>query len=265
MTKFILIASGKGGSGKTTVAINLGTALTYFGRDAIVVDGDLNKGNISLHLGHNLPKITLHDVIKGNKHIKECIYLHDSGVKAIPNDISQECLNESLDKNYYERLPDILLNLISKTEYVIIDSPPGIGKELLHLLKASDEVIVVTTPDLVAVTDALKTIKFCENKGVSVIGVIVNKVKNNNHELNIENIKGLLDKPILATIPYDEAVSEGLNIRHPITFSHPDAPASIGFKKMAALLLGEKYMESIEKHENNSIYNYMLKMLGIKK
>ena len=64
MTRFIAIASGKGGTGKTTTAINLGTAMTEFGREVIVLDANVSKPNVSLHLGTPKLKFTLHDALK---------------------------------------------------------------------------------------------------------------------------------------------------------------------------------------------------------
>src|SRR3989338_4734544 len=90
MTKFIAIASGKGGVGKTTTALNLGTALSNFGKDVVVVDANLSTPHISLHLGSPKLRVTLNDSLKGIVNIKDTAYLHPSGVRIIPSSIALE-------------------------------------------------------------------------------------------------------------------------------------------------------------------------------
>ncbi|MEK6917071.1 MAG: AAA family ATPase, partial [Nanoarchaeota archaeon] len=84
MTKFIVIASSKGGVGKTTTAINLGTALTLFGRNVVVVDCNFSTPNVSIYLGSPQVPVTLQDVMKEGKHISEALYMHSHGLKIIP-------------------------------------------------------------------------------------------------------------------------------------------------------------------------------------
>src|SRR3989344_4661915 len=102
MTKYLVIASGKGGVGKTTLAINIGKALVDFGRDVIVVDGNVSKPNIGLHLGSTKLPSTLHDVLKREKNIREAIYMHPSGIKVIPGSIAFKELEELQMENLSE-------------------------------------------------------------------------------------------------------------------------------------------------------------------
>src|SRR3989338_9089200 len=98
MTKFIVIASSKGGVGKTTTAINLGTALTSFGRDVIVVDANLSAPNVSLYIGAPQVPITLQDVLERNKKITDALYMHANGLKIIPASQSMK----DIKKYHYE-------------------------------------------------------------------------------------------------------------------------------------------------------------------
>ena len=88
MSKIYAIVSGKGGTGKTTSAINLGTSLNHLGEDVLIIDGNLATPNIGIHLGAPIVPITLNHVLNGKAKIEEAIYEHESGTKIIPASLS---------------------------------------------------------------------------------------------------------------------------------------------------------------------------------
>lgn len=258
MTRFIAVTSGKGGVGKTTTSINLGTALTNFGRDVIVLDGNLTTANVGLYLGSPIVPVTLHDVVKGKKDITEAVYLHPSGLKIIPGSISID----ELKKANYKRLREALAKLLGKAEVVIMDTPPGLGKDTMAILKAADEVIIVTHPELPSVTDALKTIKMSERVGTKIAGVILTRVKNDNIDMSVNNVETILEKPVIGIIPDDDAIRKAVKMKHPVTYTHPNSAASVGYKKLAANLLGEQYEENLIKRDG--LFSYILRLTGLR-
>ena len=237
MTKTIAIASAKGGVGKTTTAINLGTALAKFGRQVIVVDGNLETPNVGIHLGAPVVPVSVHDAVKGEKSIRDCVYSHESGVRIAPGSISIKDLKNTKQTDFSR----VLKGLEGTTELVIVDSCAGLGKEMVSCVESADEVLVVTTADLPAVTDALKTIEIIEENGKTVIGVVLNRVRNDNVELKADAIEALVEKPVIASIPEDESIRESLKKKHPVVYSHPDAPSTTAYKQLAALMVGQKY------------------------
>ncbi|MBW3011526.1 P-loop NTPase, partial [Candidatus Woesearchaeota archaeon] len=146
MTKFIGIASGKGGVGRTTVAINLATSLSKLGRSVVLVDAHLNSPHIALSLGANsLPK-TVHHAIHRMIHIRDAGYRHNSGVNIIPGSISRDMQEETCHFN----LMDVLHDLIGTCEIVVCD----MGNENNHnVMRALDSIFLVSTPDLLSVTE----------------------------------------------------------------------------------------------------------------
>ncbi|MBR9690284.1 AAA family ATPase [Candidatus Woesearchaeota archaeon] len=257
MARFLVIASGKGGVGKTTTALNLGTALSNFGREVIVLDANMSTANIGLHLGAPNVPVTLNDVFEGKKNIKEAAFLHPSGLKIILSSIALEKYKES----HSDMLKKVMEELKDASEVVIIDTAAGLGKEVKCALSCADEVIIVTTPDLPSVTDTLKTIKIAEKQGSKIIGVVVNRVNNDNLEMTLKNVETILEKPIIGIIPQDLSVRKSLYLKNPVNYTHPHSKAAVAYKKLAAKLIGEKYVESVE--EKESIHKYLLRRLGL--
>jgi len=236
MTKFIAIASGKGGTGKTTTAVNLAVAFNDLGKDVILLDANITTPHIALHLG--LPEVptTLHDVMRGRAHITEATYLHPSGLKVIPGGID-DLFDAGERRN---ELGALLLGLYGKTDLVILDAAAGIGAEAMEAINASDETIIVTNSDLSSLSDALRTIRVAEEAGSVVPGIIVNKASKNNMDLSLEDIQSILGKRIIAAIPEDLKIRKSLSLGHPVVYTYPSSSSAKEFRKLAKLLNDEE-------------------------
>jgi septum site-determining protein MinD len=241
MTVKVGILSGKGGVGKTSTAVNMAAALSYFGRDVVVIDGNLSTPNLGLHLGVPVVPITLHDVLKGKNSLSDSVYLHHSGLKIVPAGLSLDDLRNVSP----EKMKKVLPTLDGLTDVVLVDGSAGLGRETLALIQSIDELIIVTNPELPAVTDALKTIRLAEEMGKKVRGVVLTKT-GENHDIPFDNIENLLEKPIIGMVPHDKAIRESLIRREPVVFSHPKSKSSIAYKKMVADLIGVEFNEKVE-------------------
>lgn len=235
MGRIVTLASGKGGVGKTTVTSNLGSVLNEFGRKTLVFDGNITAPNLSMHLGIPLYPITLHDVLRGDAHIREAIYDHPTGLSVVPGGISVDDIG---DINI-EKLSDSLDNISNEAEIILLDAPAGLGKESLKSMEVADDILLVTNPDLPSVTEALKVKEMGERIGKNVLGVVVNRVKGKNSELSSEEIEDMLDLPILSKVPEDSKIPQSINKRTPLLYLHPNSPASREFKRLGADLVGE--------------------------
>ncbi len=238
MTVKVGILSGKGGVGKTSTAVNMAAALSYFGRDVVVVDGNLSTPNLGLHLGVPVVPITLHDVLKGKNSLSDSVYLHHSGLKIVPAGLSLDDLRNVSPEKLKKSLP----TLDGLTDVVLVDGSAGLGRETLALIQAVDELIIVTNPELPAVTDALKTVRLAEEMGKKVRGIVLAKT-GENHDIPLENIESLLEKPVLGIVPYDKAVRESLIRREPVVFSHPKSKSAVAYKRLVSDLVGIEYNE----------------------
>ncbi len=239
MTRLIVITSGKGGVGKTTLTSNLAAALSDFGESVIAMDANLTTPNLGLQLGMHLVPRTLHDVLKGETRLTDAIYPHPYGFKIIPASIGLDDLR-GVDVG---RLPEISFSLLGKADYIIMDCAAGLGREAISALSASDEVIIVTNPELPAATDALKILKVAQESNIKILGAAINRITGNEHELSIEEIKELLGIPIIAEIPEDPNVAKSIATKKPLIEYSPNSPAAVEIKKLAARLAEKKYKQ----------------------
>ena len=160
--RIISIASGKGGVGKTNIAINLSIALQQLGQNVLLIDADLGLGNVNVILG-NMPEYNLYHVIKGVKKLHEVVLETDYGIRYIAGASGFSSLAN--------------LSGRALTDIIIVDTGAGISDTVLYFLLSSDESIVVTTPELTAILDAYGVIKSIAPEDANAdIKILVNRV-----------------------------------------------------------------------------------------
>lgn len=237
MTRLISVSGGKGGVGKTTVASNLGYALSEFGVDTVVVDANLTNPNLGFHLGIPLYPTTLHDVLRNEAHITEATYIHSSGLRVVPAGLSVDDLRETSP----ERLKEVLMDAIGDPEVVLIDSAAGLGNESVNAIEASDELLIVTNPNLPAVTDALKTASIAEDAGTHVLGAVLNRKEGKDHELNPQEVEEMLGHPVVSVMPEHDAMKEAVSNKTTILDHDADHHMAEKFRGLAADVAGLDY------------------------
>jgi len=233
--KIIGVFSGKGGTGKTTFVINLSIALNLMGKNTVAVDFNLTTPHLSLQVGF-IPNVTLNKVLKNVAPIEEAIYPRHNTL-FLPASINLKDL-EYLDLTQIElQIKDWLKNF----DYVIVDSAPGLGKEVMTALKLVDKAIFITLPTVTALTDIIKIKKLTEEMGKKVLGLVVNRYRNKKYELSIKEIEEITELPVIAVIKEDEDFlkSEALNIPFVFYKRHKAEP----FFKVASMIAGIPYSE----------------------
>ncbi len=242
----ITIASGKGGVGKTMLTSNLGIALAQFGKDVTILDADIEMANLELHLGMEGMDVTLHDVLAGEADIREAIYEGPAGVKVIPAGISLE----GLRKADPEMLETVLTKLLYNTEILLIDAPAGLGRSVVTALASGQGLLLVANPEISSMSDALKTKIVAKKLGSRILGAVLNRVGYDKTDLTVQEVEVILETPVLAAIPEDPEVRRSAAFGKPVILRKPDSPAAIAIKKLAADLIGEKYIPPKPKKES---------------
>jgi septum site-determining protein MinD len=229
------ILSGKGGTGKTTVAVNLALAMHKLEENVVLVDGDIRNPNMGLHLGVLDHHLTLHDVMERDIPLLEALHIHETGLRFIPAHISLSYLGTDPVK-----LKEIFNN--PELDYnILLDAPSGLSNDVISILEVCNQVIIVTTPYLPDITDCLKTIEVARNMGVEVKGIIMNHSRKKGYEISEKEIEAVSGVEIMHTIPWDEEVLKSVYAKVPVVERNPLAPSAISFMQLAAKLTERDY------------------------
>ena len=238
MTRVIGIVSGKGGVGKTTLVANLGSVLSSkFKKSVVIVDCNITTSHLGLYLGMYYTPITLNKVLLGEEEIGSAMYDHFTGMKVIPASLSLKDI-QGVD---IFNLKDTIKELFGKTDIVILDSAPGLGREAISVLRACDEVLYITTPFVPSTMDIIRLNEVINELGVKPLGIVLNMKSKEKYELKPGEVEGLVELPVIASIPLDKNVPRSLSLKTPIVTFIPNSPASKEMIALAARLIGEKY------------------------
>jgi septum site-determining protein MinD len=239
MTRVIGIISGKGGVGKTTLVANLGSVLAQkFKKEVIIVDANVSTSHLGLYLGMYYTPVTLNQVLLGEAEIDDAIYdYHISGLRVIPASLSLSDM-KGVD---ISRLKGSLKKLFGKADIVLLDAAPGLGREAIATVRASDEVIFVNTPFVPSTMDIIKCHQVANEIGVKPLGVVLNMVGKEKYELTPKEVEELIELPVISNIPVDKNIPRSLALKMPVVVFSPNSSSSKEFIKLAAHVLGEEY------------------------
>lgn len=239
MSRIIGIISGKGGVGKTTLAINLGAALaSKFKKDVIIVDCNVTASHLGLYLGMYYYPISLNHVLSGDARIEKAIYNYSiPGLRIVPASLS---LNDLKGVDVSE-LKKHINSLFGSADIIILDGAPGFGREVMATIQASDELIFVTTPYIPTLIDTMKCFNVANEIGAKPLGVVLNMSGDGRHEMFPNEIEQLIELPVIANIPRDRNVAKSLAAKLPVIDYNPRSKASREMVKLAAHIAGETY------------------------
>ena len=234
MGKSIGIFSLKGGVGKTTAVVSLGSAIASFGKKVLLIDGNISSPNLGLHLEVVDPEISFQDVLERKATPSQAVHKLDN-FDLVPSSIFRDSKANPL------LMRKKIKYLKKRYDYIIIDSSPSLDNETLGAMIASDEILIVTTPDHPTLSTTLKALKLAKQRGTSISGIILNKVHDRNFEISPEHVEKTLEIPIMAIIPHDINFLKSLSKFQPLVEFKPRSEASEEYKRLAATLIGEKY------------------------
>ncbi len=237
MGKSIGVVSLKGGVGKTSVVVALGSAIAGFDKKVLLVDGNLSAPNLGIHFKILDPERSLHHVLDREINAKDAVHSLEN-VDILPSSLFTDRQVNPL------KLKDRMDYLKKKYDYILYDSSPSLNDETLGVILASDSLLVVTTPDHPTLSTTIKAVNLAKERGIPIEGLIINKVHDKKFEIPFNHVEETLEVPVMAVIPYDLNILEALSKFIPSVEYSPRSEASEEYKKLAAALVGEIYKSS---------------------
>jgi len=238
----IAITSGKGGVGKSNVAVNLAIQFSSVGRDVVLLDADLGLANADVLCNVELP-YNLSHVIARKKELSDVLYKAPGGFRLIGGASGLARMADLTDFDR-QRLVDALVALEQQTDIILIDTGAGISPNVLAFTRAADHVLVVTTPEPTAITDAYAVIKVISRDGTDRrISLLVNQTRSIAEAKVVYERIAKVARQFLAVgvldaghMPADENVPLAVRKRTPFVMASPRAAASHSIAQLAMRL-----------------------------
>jgi len=235
MCMIITVASGKGGVGKTTTTASLGVALAKLNKKTLVIDGDLSMANLAILFDLDKKKPSLHEVLSGEADIRDAIYKHKTGVYVVPTSLDLE----GYRKAEIDRLPEVIGEVSDEFDYILIDAPAGLNREMAIHLALADKLLLVVTPEMFSIVDAVRLKESAESVGTPLLGIVLNRVGRDFGELGKDEIEMLIKGKVLVEIPEDEGIRNAALKKMTILEYKKNSPASLAYLKLASIICGE--------------------------
>lgn len=260
LSRVITVTSGKGGVGKSNLAINLAISLSRLGKKVVVLDADFGLANIEVMLGIR-PQYNLSDLMFRGKSLSEIITAGPENVGFISGGSGiREMTN--LTKEQLINLSSRLSELDRQTDVVIIDTGAGISGNVMEFVVLSGEVLLIATPEPTSITDAyalLKTLNYQPEftREHCHIKLIANKVRNEKDGRELfEKLSVVADKFLnisleyMGAVPSDNNMSKAVMKQQPLSVAYPNSQAARAIDDMARILAapeGEAVIKSVRR------------------
>jgi flagellar biosynthesis protein FlhG len=244
LVKIFSVVSGKGGVGKTNVSVNLAISLSQMGKKVLLMDADIGMTNADIIMGINY-EYDLFDYLEGRASLNDIIYEGPEGMKVISGGaglLEMESLDEETQKTFIDELIKL-----GGFDVMVIDNGAGISKETLSFITFAHEVILVTTPEPTAITDAYRVLKIISFYNLKPsVKLIVNKVASNEAGNEAFNKLHTTAKEFLTVdiencgyIFDDTRVEKAIMQQNPVVLAYPNALSSNNIKDIASKIIDE--------------------------
>ncbi len=264
-SRVITISSGKGGVGKSSFSVNLAIYLASLKKRVLIIDADFGLANIEVLLGIR-PKYNFYHMLKGEKNISEIVVDTNYGIKFISggNGLKELSNVNSTEIKYFIEQFEYLDKI---ADIIIVDTGAGISPNVTNFLMASDENIIVTTPEPTSFTDAYTLIKIIkeQNRAIDKLNIVINKADDKYEADRIfTKISHVCNKFLginiknLGYIPSDIALIKAIKQQKPAILSFPNSDFAMAIKSIGNRLINEEQVI-----DNSGIKNFMQKLMSV--
>lgn len=267
-TRVITITSGKGGVGKSNIAVNLAVQLSRLGKKVLIFDADIGLANVEVMFGRS-PKYTLSDVIYQGKNVRDIITEGPMDIGFVSGGSGLVEMN-NLTKEQIHAIVGKLSELDSLADFILVDTGAGISDNVMEFVIASPEVLLVITPEPSSLTDSYSLIKTLQrNPGFNyqntMINVIANRVNSTaDGQAVFDKLNSVVSKFLnwninyLGLIPKDPVIEKAVRQQRVVSIYDPQATSSQAFAKIAeSLLAGENLYYEMQNGFSRMIYNFL--------
>ena len=268
LARVITVTSGKGGVGKSNMAINLAVQFKKMGQRVIILDADFGLANIEIMFGA-VPEHNLYDLIYQGKNISEIITWGPMDVGFISGGSGIAGMS-NLSKDYLTYIIRNLSELDNMADVIIVDTGAGISDAVLEFLVASGEILLVTTPEPTSITDSYSLLKALNrhprySKDASQIKVIANKVQNGEEGKDLfEKLNSVVTRylkiPItyLGMVPQDAQLSKAVMQQMPVSIQNPDSKSAQAYELIAAKLMNKEMNKTLTKRGMAAFFSHII-------
>lgn len=242
--KTIAVASGKGGVGKTNVAANLAIAFRKLGKNVMIVDADLGLSNIDVLL-HLAPKHNIQHMLNSGMSLKDVLIEGPHGIRILPAGSGVQELT-ALDEFQRLKILEAFDAYDGDIDILLIDTAAGISENVAFFCIAAQEIIIVTSPEPTAITDAYALIKVLFTRyQEKEFRVLVNSVKSSEEAVEVFRRLSLAAEKFLSIsldylgyLPFDEAVQNAVRAQRAFVDLYPGIAISKRIMEIAKNMLG---------------------------
>ena len=260
MGKTLVVTSGKGGVGKTTVTVNVGAALAKEGMNVLLIDADLGLRNLDLMMGlENRIVYDIVDVLEGRCRLRQAVVRSRQEERLAMLPASQTRNKNALEKGQMKALIE---EMQDSYDYVLTDCPAGIEQGFCNAVEGAQEALLVCTPEVASVRDADRVAGLLAVSETDKVHLIVNRVRADmvrRHEMmSVQDVEEILGLHALGAVPEDPLVVRAANLGEPLAYAVRSA-AGEEYRKIARRLMGQREPES-----GGGIGAFMQRIFGIK-
>lgn len=268
LARVITVTSGKGGVGKSNMAINLAVQFKKMGQRVIILDADFGLANIEIMFGA-VPEHNLYDLIYQGKNISEIITWGPMDVGFISGGSGIAGMS-NLSTDYLNYIIRNLSELDNMADVIIVDTGAGISDAVLEFLVASGEILLVTTPEPTSITDSYSLLKALNrhprySREASQIKVIANKVQNGEEGKDLfEKLNSVVARylklPItyLGMVPQDAQLAKAVMQQMPVSIQNPDSRSAQAYELIAAKLMNKELNKNLNKRGMAAFFSHIM-------